>query len=256
MTSAFPPTVDDLLPEARQLAERLGELPSRNRLMRELHIGPDKANALLTALEADPGTSVPDPGTPVSPAGPAPDMEWPPTRPVIEASGQGSGVAYPGTTPTTTPPAPARPGKPVRSWPVILLALPAFVAVWSGWVGLGALTGFGIVHPLPGIFDGFRINTAITLPIGVEAYAAYAIRVALSPWVSGRARRFARWSTGLSLLVGAAGQVAYHLIVAHHITTAPMVVDIAVGSLPVAVLGMGATLAHLIATDQHKETKP
>ena len=27
--------------------------------------------------------------------------------------------------------------RPVRSWPVLLLALPAFVAVWSGWVGLG-----------------------------------------------------------------------------------------------------------------------
>ena len=42
-----------------------------------------------------------------------------------------------------------------------------------------------VVHPLPGIGDGFTINTAITLPIGVETYAAYALRV----WLSGpRAR--------------------------------------------------------------------
>ena len=29
----------------------------------------------------------------------------------------------------------------VRSWPLLLLALPASVAVWSGWVGIGRLTG-------------------------------------------------------------------------------------------------------------------
>ncbi len=38
-----------------------------------------------------------------------------------------------------------------RAWPVLLLALPAFVAIWSGWVELGRLTGFGPVSPLPGI---------------------------------------------------------------------------------------------------------
>src|SRR6266568_831542 len=70
--------------------------------------------------------------------------------------------------------------RPVRSWPVVLLAAPAFVAIWSGWVGLGGLTGFGLVHPLPGIADSFTLNSAITLPIGVEAYAAYALRVWLA----------------------------------------------------------------------------
>ncbi|GAA3352092.1 hypothetical protein GCM10020366_00030 [Saccharopolyspora gregorii] len=38
------------------------------------------------------------------------------------------------------------------------------------------------MHPLPGIWSGFEVNTAITLPIGVETYAAYALRV----WLSGR----------------------------------------------------------------------
>ena len=55
------------------------------------------------------------------------------------------------------------------------------MAVWSGWVGLGALYGFGIVHPLPGIVDGFQLNTAITLPVGVEAYGAYALGAWLTP---------------------------------------------------------------------------
>ena len=69
----------------------------------------------------------------------------------------------------------------VRSWPLLVLAAPALVAIWSGWVGLGHLTGFGVVHPLPGIWDQLAINTAITLPIGVETYAAYALRAWLSP---------------------------------------------------------------------------
>ena len=29
------------------------------------------------------------------------------------------------------------------SWPLLILALPAAVAVWSGWIGIGKLTGFG-----------------------------------------------------------------------------------------------------------------
>jgi hypothetical protein len=62
-----------------------------------------------------------------------------------------------------------------RCWPLILIAAPAAVAVWSGWVGLGGMCGFGIIHPLPGIWDSLRINTAITLPIGVESYGAYAL---------------------------------------------------------------------------------
>jgi hypothetical protein len=39
----------------------------------------------------------------------------------------------------------------VRRWPLFLIAAPAAVAVRSGWVGLGELCGFGIIHPLPGI---------------------------------------------------------------------------------------------------------
>jgi hypothetical protein len=40
----------------------------------------------------------------------------------------------------------------LRSWPLLVLAAPAAVAVWSGWVGIGRMTGFGLVHPLPGIW--------------------------------------------------------------------------------------------------------
>lgn len=136
--------------------------------------------------------------------------------------------------------------KPVAVWPVVLLALPAFVAVWSGWVGLGELTGFGTVRPLPGIADGFTLNSAITLPIGMEVYASYALYVWLSGRGNDRARRFARASAIASLIVGAAGQIAYHLMSAAGMTAAPWWITMLVACCPVAVLGMGAALAHLV----------
>lgn len=137
-----------------------------------------------------------------------------------------------------------------RRWPLLLLALPAFVATWSGWVGLGELTGFGPVKPLPGISD-FTINTAVTLPIGVEAYAAYALHAWLSTGdlVSARTRRFAAWSALGSLLLGMLGQIAYHLLATYGMKTAPWQVTTAVACLPVLVLGMGAALGHMLARD-------
>ncbi|WP_405070421.1 hypothetical protein OG558_12760 [Kribbella sp. NBC_01510] len=136
-----------------------------------------------------------------------------------------------------------------HTWPVLLLALPAFVAIWSGWVGLGQMTEFGVVHPLPGILDSFSINTAITLPIGVETYAAFALRV----WLAGRgpvrARRFAKHSAIGALVLGALGQVAYHLLEAAGITRAPWWITTVVACLPVGVLGAGAALAHLMRAD-------
>ena len=84
----------------------------------------------------------------------------------------------------------------VRSWPLLVLAAPAAAEVWSGWVGIAQKTGFGLVSPLPGILPSLHLDTSITLPIGVEAYAAYALRawLAREPSISGRTRRFAKWS--------------------------------------------------------------
>lgn len=131
-------------------------------------------------------------------------------------------------------------------WPLWLLALPAGVAIWSGWVGLGGMTGFGVVHPLPGIADGLTMNSAITLPVGMEVYAAYALRAWLGGQAPERARAFARRSAVAALVTGAAGQIAYHLMTAAGWDEAPWPVTIAVACVPVAVLGMGAALAHLL----------
>ncbi|MEU8185635.1 ABC transporter permease [Micromonospora sp. NPDC049047] len=251
----YPQPIEDLLPAARALDLPDGEVfPSRNRLMREFRIGAPKAGELLALLKTtpaappadttDPGTpdpapapAAPEPAPPVVPdPTPAPEIT-PPTLPA-----EATPVSRPDT---STPPAPTR---PAVVWPVVLLALPAFVAIWSGWVGLGGLTGFGIVHPLPGIWDSFSINSAITLPIGVETYGAYALYVWLSGRVPAPARRFAKWSALGSLVVGALGQVAYHLLEAAGVTSAPWWITTAVACLPVAVLGMGAALAHLVRT--------
>lgn len=129
----------------------------------------------------------------------------------------------------------------------MLLGLPAVVAIWSGWVGLGQMAGFGMVHPLPGIADGFELNSAITLPIGVEAYSAYALGTWLSAQPIARsARRFAAWSSLAALGLGLLGQVVYHLLSAAGYIAAPTPVVVFVACLPVLVLGAGAALHHLL----------
>lgn len=282
--SAYPPSVDELLPAARALAARIGDLPSKRALRRELRVGGLKADAVYDALAAE--RTAPEPSShlprrlprrrplagrrllyrtprPVAaertPGGiEAPEITLLATAPAalspapatdVEPAGAPQIAAVAGAVETAAPEPTGAAPRPLRSWPVLLLALPAFVAIWSGWVGIGGLTGFGVVHPLPGIADGVRLNTAITLPIGVETYAAFALRVWLSGRVPARARRWAKWSAIGSLALGAAGQVAYHLLAARHVTAAPFQVTVLVSCLPVAVLGMGAALAHLMRDD-------
>jgi hypothetical protein len=136
--------------------------------------------------------------------------------------------------------------KALPRWPLYLIALPAAVAVWSGWVGLGQLCGFGMIHPLPGIWDAAHLNTAITLPIGVEAYGSYALAAWLDSGRPKTARAFAKWSAIGALGLGMLGQVAYHLLSAAHAARAPWPVVVLVSSLPVIVLGFGAALSHLL----------
>jgi hypothetical protein len=183
----------------------------------------------------------------------------------LVAAGTGPLPSGPCRSPATVPPAAAEPNqapaahnRAVRSWPLLVLALPAAVAVWSGWVGIGQMTGFGVVRPLPGIWGSLHLNTAVTLPVGVETYAAYALRAWLSTSnkVSARTRRFAHRSAISSLLLGMAGQIAYHLLTQSRDTHAPWGITTAVSCLPVLVLGMGAALAHLLRADAHQVDQP
>jgi hypothetical protein len=135
----------------------------------------------------------------------------------------------------------------------MVIAAPAAVAVWSGWVGLGAMCGFGVVDLLPGIAN-LRINTAITLPVGIESYGAYA----LASWISGkgsaRTRTFAFRSAVGALALGCLGQVAFHLLSAFGWTVAPWPVVMAVACLPVVTLSFAAALVHLKRADAMAET--
>jgi hypothetical protein len=139
----------------------------------------------------------------------------------------------------------------VRSWPLLVLAAPAAAEVWTGWVGIAQKTGFGLVSPLPGILPSLHLDTSITLPVGVEAYAAYALRAWLSGEhaISDRTRRFAKWSAICSFALGMAGQVAYHLLAQAGAARAPWPVTMIVSCLPVLVLAMGTTLAHMLRAD-------
>lgn len=268
--SAYPRPLADLLPRARELAAELGTIPPRNELMRRLGIGAPKAKELRAQLAAaavdealstdtdevagpatDPWTYAEStlPGLADPPAAPESAPVIPPA-PVVEPLPQVTTDGHPGTPAgSEQDTAGTEQVRRVVVWPIVLLALPAFVAIWSGWVGLGGLTGFGRVDLLPGIVNPgswATIDSAITLPIGVETYGAYALYVWLSGRVPDRARRFARWSAIASLGVGALGQVAYHLLVASGATAAPWWITMLVACLPVAVLGMGAALAHLV----------
>jgi hypothetical protein len=270
-----PVPVDELLDDARRMARQEGGVPSKDRLMKTFRIGRPKASDIHDRLLAErperrvearktmrrvasrKGPARPLPvrfapllAAPLSPGmGPVADMTFPQPSRVTE--GGPAPAAAP--LPVTSQPIAAKPRKSVRAWPVLLLALPAFVAIWAGWVDLGRLTGFGVVHPLPGILDDVALNTAITLPIGLETYAAYALKVWVSGAVPAAARRFAKWSAIGSLVLGAAGQVAYHLMVAAGMTSAPWQITTVVACLPVAVLGMGAGLYHLAHREDDNE---
>jgi hypothetical protein len=243
MSSAFPRTIEQLIPEAERLARELGRIPSQNKLKSALHIRAERAKQVLQSLE----TTGFDPSAPDTDAHtngvPSARAEAPVAEPVPDEQPE-DGAEVP-TVPVNGAREPDPLPRPVRRWPVVLLAAPAFIAIWSAWVGVGELAGFGPVRPLPGIADEFTINSAITLPIGMETYAAYALRVWLDGSSPARARRFARHSAIAAFVLGGLGQIAYHLMKAADMTAAPWPVTTAVSCLPVAVLAFGAALIHL-----------
>lgn len=143
----------------------------------------------------------------------------------------------------------SRPAQTVHTWPILIIAAGAFVAVWAGWVGLGGLTGFGLVNLLPGLVDDggwATIDTRITLPASMEAYSAYAFYVLLHRNVPRRARIFAAWSAGLAVALGMGAQVAYHQMIANGITIAPAWVISVVSCIPVATFALGAALRAMV----------
>ena len=145
-----------------------------------------------------------------------------------------------------------RPAGPDR--PVLAVAGPGRPGRGRGVVRLGRHRAKDRVRPgLPaaGHLALVHLDTAITLPVGVEAYAAYALRawLAREQAISGRTRRFAKWSAIFSFALGMAGQVAYHLMAQAGMARAPWAITTVVSCLPVLVLGMGTALAHMLRAD-------
>lgn len=266
MTSAYPRPLDVLVASVREMATQDRAWPSQRKVMRACKVGAPRADAALAALRNagfDPTSQGAAPALTVVRDAPATSPQRPQERPAQDADTAPTGALDVPVQATTAPAqivgealvdgaagaATRASGPRVPRWPLLIIALGAFVSIWGGWVGLGELAGFGPVRLLPGIADAFVINSAITLPLGVEAYAAFAMWTWLAPrdaQVSKRARRFACWSSIAALGLGVFGQAAYHLLVTAGVQTAPWPVVVFVSCLPVLVLGAGAALAHLI----------
>lgn len=260
------PTIDtEVVDRVRQvLAEAEAEgrpRPGRPTLARLTGASEHQVRQVLMVLgdqPGEPGDDLVSPGEPASPAGenraPAPASVTPSAAPDRQP-GEPLVTQPASLAPAGDDLAPALASAPAsahlpRQWPLIVIGLAAAVAVWGGWVELGRFTGFGVVQPLPGVWDDLRINTAIVLPLGIEAYGGYALRTWLSSAVlSVRTRSFARWSAIASLVVGAGAQVASHLMKAASVTTAPPLVTVLVACVPVLVLGLATGLATLVKRD-------
>jgi hypothetical protein len=229
--------VDELLPRAREIAAERGETPPKNALKTSLGIGWKKAVALHERLSAEvavetpaagPGEGVPGGGS-TSPD-PLPDRPDPTPAETVFPQADGS--------PDLSPVVSRRVSRP---WPILVLALPAFVAIWSGWVDLGRLTGFGVVHPLPGhlgrSLDQHGDHVA-GRPGGIRVVRAAGVagRGSLGPCDPVRDVVFPRVSPAGRGRAGHLSPVGVYGPVADHDR----------GVLPpVLVLGMGAALYHL-----------
>ena len=177
-------------------------------------------------------------------------VQW---RPPVNRSGsQEAGPVVEAQRPRTRGPTTDRPQAVGLIIAILAISLSAFTAVWR-MAGLGRMVGFGKVNLLPGfVADGgwATIDLAITLPIGIEAYAASALYVAVAGLVRGGSRWFAGGSAGLSLALGAFGQAAYHVLDAQGRTVAPEWIVVFVSVLPVVVLGMAGVLLHLVLEER------
>lgn len=129
-------------------------------------------------------------------------------------------------------------------WPLYLISVGAVLAVWSGWVELGAMCGFGIEQPLYGVWNGLKINAAISLPLSMEAYGFYAMGFWFDPDEAEGVRKYARWTTILAYTLGFLAQATYHVLAAMHMQHAPIPVVVFVSGVPVATICVAGGLLH------------
>ena len=139
----------------------------------------------------------------------------------------------------------------IRSWPLLVLAVPAAAEVWSGWVGIAQKTGFGAGPPAAGHL--------VLAPPGHGHHPPGRRRVLRGL----RAARLAGHRARDQRPDPPVRQVVRDLLLrARHgragrlppdgpgrVTRAPWGITTLVSCLPVLVLGMGTALAHMLRDD-------
>ncbi|MDP9797461.1 hypothetical protein J2S43_005973 [Catenuloplanes nepalensis] len=224
--SAYPPSIESLLPKARKLTAELEAVPSQNALRKKFRIGANKAGLLLDALRAE----FAPPATPSAPASSAPDDAVPPPS-VPEPEGPEVPEQIPDVDPVTADPEPvALPGTDAVPAPVTVASAPMQeesprrevrpLAVAALGLSGVALAGAGVVAsqvPVAAIAQWPIEQTAGAAAAGLVALGGFAwsatsVIGALLAGRSGRDVALDAASWAVALIAGflaAAGQVAF-----------------------------------------------
>ncbi|MDI6101895.1 hypothetical protein QLQ12_25070 [Actinoplanes sp. NEAU-A12] len=213
--SAYPRTVAELIPHARDLAQQLGTLPSRNQLMTTFKVGGPKAKALLAALApapAEPAGAEPEPAEtspaaePAVPAPPLPainphdEMTWvgiarTPAAPIEHSAPALVTPEQPATTQE-----PNRPRRPVRPAAVMALLTSTATAITGGI--LTSRFGSLALESWPAAV------TAAVAALAVLAVLAWSAGSVLGAVFSGRSSRDVSLDVASWVVAGVAGFLA------------------------------------------------
>ncbi len=150
--------------------------------------------------------------------------------------------------------APSTDRMPKTLWVVAgLVALPALVSIWAGWVSLGLATGWKEVQLFPSVpgLNGVHLNTVIFLPFSVEVLTIVSMGFFLH--YRGKAiRRVAGITALATVALGLFGQAWSHHLQATG-AAAPSWLVVFTSGLPVVAMALVGLLVHL-ARNEHART--
>lgn len=141
------------------------------------------------------------------------------------------------------------------------VGLTAAITSWAGWTGLAELCGFRGTLSLGDSLPTLHVSWLVAVSVDLYALVGFQMWLHGSRWVSDHTRNFARASTFAAIILGAAANVAYHVISAEKIRAEylteglpmpPMAVVVIVSSLAPIFLGVVAHLDALMRRDLMK----